>query len=310
MKNKTYLTFVFISIFTLSASWADDLIYAPSKAKRASEKVFFPKKFKQKKKWPLVIMLHGFTGNATGHLFYTGLGARVNKDGFILVAPEGVKNQFGEQFWAADEFCCDWYNKGVDDLSYLTNLIDHYIENYRVDPKSVYIVGHSNGGFMAYSLACQSDSKVAGIAVISGSSTLRSTECKNKSPFSLLHIHGTSDTTIEYSPTQLFTDSLVSIFGQRFKNVDKNRSPYLGGRQLVTSYAAKFGCNEVPTEFKNLYNFTLGAKFKETDVSSWAGCQEGSKVELWLMDQAPHSPLFHFRFKRKLIEFLFQFKLP
>lgn len=48
-------------------------------------------------------------------------------------------------------------------------MIDILIEKYNVDPELVFVVGWSNGGSMAYRLACELSGKIAGIVPFASS---------------------------------------------------------------------------------------------------------------------------------------------
>jgi polyhydroxybutyrate depolymerase len=40
-------------------------------------------------------------------------------------------------------------------VAYLGAVIDDVAAHYTVDPKRFFVIGHSNGGFMAHRLACE-----------------------------------------------------------------------------------------------------------------------------------------------------------
>jgi polyhydroxybutyrate depolymerase len=63
--------------------------------------------------------------------------------------------------------------------------------NYSIDSAQVWAAGQSNGGMMAYRLACDLSEKITAIAVVVGS--LVDTSCNPEKQVSLLHIHGDLD---------------------------------------------------------------------------------------------------------------------
>ena len=62
-----------------------------------------------------------------------------------------------------------------------------------MDRKRVYLIGHSNGGFMAYRMACQSADLIAGIASLAGTDVPGPRPLPPSEPVNILHIHGTAD---------------------------------------------------------------------------------------------------------------------
>jgi polyhydroxybutyrate depolymerase len=57
-------------------------------------------------------------------------------------------------------------------------------------------MGHSNGGMMAYRLACDLSEKITAVAVVTGA--LVDDTCNPTKPVSTLHIHGNLDPTIPF----------------------------------------------------------------------------------------------------------------
>src|SRR5439155_599599 len=88
--------------------------------------------------------------------------------GFLYCYPDGTKDRWGNPFWNATDGCCDFGSTGVDDVRYLRGLIEETGRQFVVDRKRVYLVGHSNGGFMAYRMDCETSDIIAGIASLAG----------------------------------------------------------------------------------------------------------------------------------------------
>jgi poly(3-hydroxybutyrate) depolymerase len=64
----------------------------------------------------------------------------------ILIAP---RIQLAIVFGMPPIHVVIFYGSGVDDEGYLISIIDLVSAKYNVDLKRVYLIGHSNGGFMA-----------------------------------------------------------------------------------------------------------------------------------------------------------------
>ena len=158
-----------------------------------------PSDYDSNTEYPLVVLLHGYS--ATGGLqnLYFGLSNQVTALGFILVIPDGTANSDGARFWNATNSCCDFENSKVDDVAYLTAVIDDAIARYGADPRRVYLVGHSNGGYMAYRMACDRADRIAGIASLAGANWKDTSRCRPSVPVPVVQIHGTKDDNVPYA---------------------------------------------------------------------------------------------------------------
>src|SRR6185503_1724477 len=114
----------------------------------------------------------------------------------LYVTPEGKKDLIG-QYWNATDACCD-YSQKTDDVAYLTALLDDVAARYNVDPKRVYLTGHSNGAFMSHRLACELGPRIAAIVAFSGDNWKDESKCRPADPVAVLQIHGTKDSVIKY----------------------------------------------------------------------------------------------------------------
>jgi len=143
---------------------------------------------------PLVFNLHGYTSNNVAQLFYGEFRPIADTANFILCAPNGTIDGQGNRFW-------DAFGAGVvDDLGFITALIDHISTQYSIDANRVYSTGMSNGGFMSYDLACFRSERFAAIASVTGTMTLaRLAQCNATHPTPVMQIHGTADGTVQYN---------------------------------------------------------------------------------------------------------------
>lgn len=234
--------------------------------------------------WPLVIVLHGFSANGMLQAYYLGLPDHVTDRGAILLIPEGTINSENYQFWNAYPACCDWENSGVDDVGYLSTLIDEAVATLAVDPKRVFLIGHSNGGFMSFRLACEVPGKVAGLAAIAGSMS-PTPECAPDSPVSILTIHGTLDDSVPYEGRPLAL------------------RPTLSAQEILAKWAALDECAEGPVD-GGAIDYDADVAGDETTRTSWTGCAQGRRVEHWKMDGTNHVPGFNAAFQDDVVDWL------
>ena len=138
---------------------------------------------------------HGYTSNATQQMIYGDFRPIAEREGFIVVHPEGTVDQAGNTHWNVG-----WGSSMIDDVGFVNALIDALIEDYKINEERIYSTGMSNGGFISYELACQLSHRIAAIASVTGSmSPLGFQNCNPQRPVPVLQIHGTNDNTVLYT---------------------------------------------------------------------------------------------------------------
>jgi polyhydroxybutyrate depolymerase len=161
----------------------------------------------------------------------------------------------------------------VDDVAYLAAVIDDVQRRFNVDARRIFLVGHSNGGFMAHRFACERPELVRGIVSIAGAGPLDRSACKNpSSSLRVLEIHGDADPIVTYDG------------GHLFKN--PSLPEHASARRTVADWAAALGCRstQVAGPALDVEPHLAGA---ETRTESYPGCKSGS-VELWTVRGGSH----------------------
>ena len=150
--------------------------------------------------FPLVVVLHGFAGSAEQAERDYGVTDKGNAAHFIVVYPQGVGSdgRYHLRSWNAGNCCFVAQSDNIDDVYYISSLIDYLISNYKVDPKRVYVAGMSNGAMMAYTLACQLSDKIAAITSVSGT-LITSSPCKPSRTVPVLEIHSSQDIKVPFN---------------------------------------------------------------------------------------------------------------
>jgi polyhydroxybutyrate depolymerase len=138
----------------------------------------------------------------------------------LLFTPNGTEDPVGSQFWSSFGI------SSIDDVGFLSALIDKIQSEYSIDNNCIYSTGMSNGGFMSYELACQLSYRIAAIASVTGSMVQsRFDNCNATHPTPVMQIHGTADPTVPYLglPAQTFMpiETLVNEW-VAFNNCDPN----------------------------------------------------------------------------------------
>ena len=140
---------------------------------------------------PLVVMLHGGFGSGTQAEQYYGWDREADRGGFAVVYPDGL-----DRAWNTGGGCCGKpASQDIDDVGFIKAVVSTIQGELPIDPSRIYATGISNGGIMAYRLACDTDLFAA---IGPDSATLLGT-CPAPKQVSVLHIHGTADTRIPYA---------------------------------------------------------------------------------------------------------------
>lgn len=143
---------------------------------------------------PLVINMHGLGSNMMQQQLYGNFMPIADTANFLVVHPQGTTLS-GQTFWNAG-FGASF----VDDVSFLSNLIDSLKLGYNIDLNRVYSTGMSNGGYMSHTLACSLSNRIAAIASVTGSMVIpQYNSCNPGRPVPVMQIHGTADPTVPYN---------------------------------------------------------------------------------------------------------------
>jgi polyhydroxybutyrate depolymerase len=254
---------------------------------------YVPASYKPETPAPLVILLHGFGASGLLQELVFRLREVSEERGFLYLMPDGTLDADGKRFWNATDACCNRYGSEVDDVAYLRALIAEAKERFSVDPKRVYLVGHSNGGFMAHRMACDEAGAVAAVASLAGSTWLDPARCKPSEPVAVLQIHGTEDTSV------LFEGELTSA-----------EIGYPGADETTARWAELNGCDPTPQSAAPI-DFSPDVDGPETTITRFtAGCDGASGAELWTMVGERHVPGLSKSFSPAIVDFFFDHAKP
>lgn len=215
---------------------------------------------------PLVLVLGGYWNLASELDDWFGVSDRVDEDGFALLLPDGTVDSDGAPFWNATDTCCDYDGTDVDDAGWLLGLMAEAQDRVAIDPSRIVAVGHSNGGFMAYALACEPESPLTGLLSLAGSSWLDAADCAATHGVDVLQAHGDLDDVMPFEGDDVGPGAL----------------------EVLARWSDRAGCD--PGLVHNGWReYVDDGADDETEVSRALNCAEGS-VELWTMTGADHYP--------------------
>jgi polyhydroxybutyrate depolymerase len=141
---------------------------------------------------PLVFVMHGFTGDASGIKNYSGMNQIADQYGFAVCYPRGTTDSDGNRFWNVGYAFHE--DETVNDIGFLTELATYLQINYDLNPDFTFATGMSNGGEMCYMLACQANDTFRAVAPVAGM-ILQDIldECQDSNPIPIFEIHGSED---------------------------------------------------------------------------------------------------------------------
>ena len=152
---------------------------------------------------PLVIALHGGGGSGRRMEALTrgGLNRLADREGFVVVYPDGVERHWND---GRKKVRYRAHRDGIDDVGFLTALMDRLFRELPIDAKRVYVAGMSNGAVMAYRLACELSGRIAAIAAVAGAMPAAlAAHCAPASPVSVLAISNREDPMVPWEGGEL-----------------------------------------------------------------------------------------------------------
>ncbi|MDX1642897.1 MAG: PHB depolymerase family esterase [Thermoanaerobaculia bacterium] len=224
---------------------------------------------------PLLLVLHGGRGSAERIASYAGFGEMARREGWVIAYPQAVDRNWHD---GREVPRYRSHREKIDDIGFLSALIDRLIEDQRVDPDRVYVVGPSNGGMMAYRLALEVPFKLAGAAAVIANLPEPLAEAhagRADESVPLLIINGTADPLMPHEGGEI----RFGIWGGL-------------GRVLSTFETARFfaergGCDPTPRR-------SPAADADPDDGIGverlrFGGAETGCKVELYVLEGGGHT---------------------
>ena len=157
--------------------------------------VHVPPQYDPAEPTPLVLAFHGGGANAANMAAFSGLDAKADEAGFIVVYPEGTGRLSRMLTFNAGDCCGHAATKNIDDIAFTRALLDDLATAANVDDRRVYATGMSNGAMMTYRLGSELSDRIAAIAPVAGH--MGTHRCRPGRPVPVIHFHGDAD---EFAP--------------------------------------------------------------------------------------------------------------
>jgi len=206
----------------------------------------------------MVLGFHGNGSRAGVFAEYSGFPAVADREGFILVYPQGI-----------GEFPTWEINSVTNnaDVEFIRDLLDALQTRCNIDPARIYAAGHSRGGGMANRLGCDLSERIAAIEPVSGTYPMED-RCIPARPVSVIAFHGDADPVVSYSGIKNQNGPPEAYFAFGI--------PIL---QWASAWSARNGCGNEPVSVLE-EDYLTGL--------AWSGCRGGADVVFYTIPGGGH----------------------
>ena len=235
--------------------------------------VHVPASYSEQKPAALIFVFHGGGGEAKTSGKFTGFSELSDKEGFIVVYPQGVDKSWND---GRNSTKITAQREHVDDIGFVTALLDHLEHQYSIDPKRIYATGPSNGGFFSNRVGAELSDRFAAIAPVIGLMACPVAEnFKPRQPVSVLAINGTEDPLVPYNGGDV---KLMGMGG---------RGSGISALDTVKKWADHDGCKKDPvnTELPDT-DPNDGTRVK---ISTWSGGKDNTEVVFYTIEGGGHT---------------------
>jgi polyhydroxybutyrate depolymerase len=240
---------------------------------KRSYRLHVPPTYNAQKPMPLVVVIHGAFDTAVGMETYSGFSKLSDREGFLVLYPNGM-GLFGYlQHWNAGHCCGKAAKDQIDDVAFIEAAISDVCQRLRVDRRNIFMLGFSNGGMMAYRFAAEKTNLLAGAAFLAASMGGRPSEKdpewripNPKGPLPVLIMHGMADQDVPFE-------------GGSSKRRGGPRT-YFSVMDSVKFWVKNDACKNEPTKEQ--------LNDGRVDVTSWLDCAEASAVSLYRIEDWGH----------------------
>jgi len=156
--------------------------------------VHVPTSYTGKTAVPLVLDYHPILTDYNYERQNSGYAAKADKEGFIVVFPNGIDNA-----WNVGPCCTT--SRTVDDVGFSRALIAKIEGEGCIDTRRVYAVGYSMGGGMALDMACNAADIIAAIAPAAFDlmDPSNNWNCNPSRPITVISFRSTGDPIVPYA---------------------------------------------------------------------------------------------------------------
>ncbi|MGA8850048.1 MAG: CFI-box-CTERM domain-containing protein [Dehalococcoidia bacterium] len=177
---------------------------------------YIPSSYTGSKAVPLLFSFHGLGSNGEGQIYLTNFTALAEQEGFIAVFPDSTaldasNPDFSEcaQYlsplpgsnimWNIGLIWTLQYCAGIDDVGFVSDIIDWFEAHYKIDTSHIYSTGMSNGAMFAYYVALMLPGTFAGIAAVCSPMTVNGFGFEDVPPLTVITMQSPTDPIVQYN---------------------------------------------------------------------------------------------------------------
>lgn len=238
---------------------------APHAAGQSSERFVFegvprtyqlyvPRRYGGTQRVPVVFEFHGYGSNAAQQVFYGDFRPLAERDGFLIVAPDGQG--------ATPHFNLTGEPGLQDDIAMVNALLEHIEAVFCVDTQRVYATGMSDGGAMSSVLACRDADRFAAFAPVA---VVVYPGCTAARPVAITAFSGTADPIVPFNGGQVQCCGGATV---------------PAAPDSMAGWARFDGCAPAFVEER------LGTEVRRR---TWSGCRAGGTVVFYIIDGGGHT---------------------
>jgi polyhydroxybutyrate depolymerase len=139
---------------------------------------------------PLVLAFHGGGDTAADMEPLTHFDELADKEGFLVVYPQGLDNRWADARDGATP-------ANDDDVGFVRALLDDLKSRVAYDPARVYATGVSIGGFFVARLGCEAADRIAALGIVAATLAVpEAARCAPARHIPVVTMHGTDDTIV------------------------------------------------------------------------------------------------------------------
>lgn len=248
--------------------------------------VHTPTSYKKDSTFAVVFVLHGGGGTIDKMSSMTMFDNKSDQSHFIVVYPQGVDSFTRidgiQGTWNSGKCCGLAQTDAIDDVGFIAKLIETLPLRFNIDDKRIFVTGISNGGMMAYRLACEISDKIAAIAPVAASMEVDLTTCTPSRGVPVFHFHSKQDENIllegGVGPNAKVKIEKTSIASGllRWQSINKCSAPSVKDVQLSNTNVTctKATANNLQPDCTEVIQCIT-----EDGGHSWPGGNRGSGVE-------------------------------
>jgi polyhydroxybutyrate depolymerase len=161
----------------------------------------------------LILVFHGRGGDGAGMERLTGFSALADRDEFAVAYPDGIGRSWNDGRVIAGSAA---QRRSINDLGFVTALMDTLTVELRLDPRRIFATGLSNGAAFSHYLAANLARRIAAIASVAGGLPAPfARQFAPEAPVSVLVIQGTADPVVPYAGGAVAGGRLGSELGAK-----------------------------------------------------------------------------------------------